>query len=58
MRMFFVVLDVKLEMTVVRFENGVPHVQLNYNGRNLNTVIRALLPESTSTTNSTVIPMN
>lgn len=46
----FVVLDVKLEMIVVRIENGIPHVQLNYNGRNLNNVIRALLPEPTSTT--------
>lgn len=36
------VLDTKLEMTVVRVENGVAHVQLALGEKNLNQAVRAL----------------
>jgi hypothetical protein len=42
------VLDVKLEMTVLRIENGIPYVQLSLGERNLNAEIRAILPQSSS----------
>ncbi|CAF0753797.1 unnamed protein product [Adineta ricciae] len=41
------VLDVKLEMTVIRFENNIPYVRLNLGEKNLNNEIRALLNAST-----------
>lgn len=40
------VLDVKLEMTVSRIENGVPYVQLNLGKRNLNSEICSILSQS------------
>ena len=40
------VLDLKLEMTVLRIENGIPYIRLNLGERNLNHEIRALLPSS------------
>ena len=40
-------LDVKLEMTVLRFENNIPYVRLNLGEKNLNNEIRALLNAST-----------
>ncbi|CAF0959484.1 unnamed protein product [Rotaria magnacalcarata] len=39
------VLDLKLEMTVLRIENGAPYVQLDLGKRNLNAEIRAILPQ-------------
>lgn len=45
-------------MTVLRVENGTPHVQLNLSGRNLNAEIRALLPRPASTPSTTVIESN
>ncbi|CAF2637656.1 unnamed protein product [Rotaria sp. Silwood2] len=47
------VLDVKLEMTVLRIENGIPYVQLNLGKRDLNAEIRAILPQSLSSSSST-----
>ncbi|UJR15160.1 hypothetical protein I4U23_002123 [Adineta vaga] len=41
------VLDVKLEMTVLRIENNIPYVQLNLGERNLNNEIRALISSNT-----------
>jgi len=40
------VLDTKLEMTVVNLENGIPHVQLALAEKNLNQAIRALFVSS------------
>lgn len=42
------VLDVKLEMTVVRIENQTSYVQLQLGERNLNNEIRALVSPSSS----------
>lgn len=42
------VLDVKLEMTILRIENGIPYVQLNLGKRNLNSEITAILSSSTT----------
>ncbi|CAF1264443.1 unnamed protein product [Rotaria sp. Silwood1] len=44
------VLDVKLEMIVLRIENDIPYVQLNLDKRDLNAEIRAILPQSLSST--------
>ncbi|UJR31523.1 hypothetical protein I4U23_019012 [Adineta vaga] len=38
------VLDVKLEMKILRTENGIPHVQLKLGERDLNSEISAILP--------------
>ncbi|CAF4042699.1 unnamed protein product [Rotaria magnacalcarata] len=46
--------DVKLEMIVLRIENGLPHVQLNLGERNLNAEIRAILPQPSVSTTTTV----
>ena len=54
----FLVLDVKLEMTILRIENGTSYVQLNLGERNLNTEIRALLPQSSSSSSLTVREKN
>jgi hypothetical protein len=45
-------------MIVLRFDNGIPYVQLNLGERNLNAEIRALLPQSSSATTATVIKLN
>ncbi len=45
-------------MTVLRFENGIPYVQLNLGERNLNDEIRALLPQSSAATTAIVIKLN
>jgi hypothetical protein len=42
------VLDVKLEMTVLRIENSLPHVRLNLGQRNLNNEVRATFSSSTT----------
>ncbi|CAF1411195.1 unnamed protein product, partial [Adineta steineri] len=46
------VFDIELEMTVLRFENNLPYVQLNLGERNLNIEIQTILlqPSSFSTT--------
>ncbi|CAF3593445.1 unnamed protein product [Rotaria sordida] len=54
------VLDVKLEMTVLHIENGIPYVQLNLGKRDLNAEIRAILPQAPppplpSSSSSTII---
>ncbi len=46
---YILVLDVKLEMIVLRIENSIPYVQLNLGERNLNDEIRSILPQSSST---------
>jgi hypothetical protein len=50
------VLDVKLEMIVSHFENGIPYVQLNLGERNLNAEIRALLPQASPVQTATISP--
>ncbi|CAF2684627.1 unnamed protein product, partial [Rotaria sp. Silwood2] len=40
------VLDLKLEMTVLRIENGIPYIRLNLGERNLNNEIRTILLSS------------
>ncbi|CAF4589622.1 unnamed protein product, partial [Rotaria sp. Silwood2] len=50
--------DVKLEMTVLHIENGLPYVQPNLGERNLNTEIRAILSQSSSSTTTIVIKSN
>ncbi|CAF2928411.1 unnamed protein product, partial [Rotaria sp. Silwood2] len=52
------VFDVKLEMTVLHIENGLPYVQPNLGERNLNTEIRAILSQSSSSTTTIVIKSN
>jgi hypothetical protein len=42
------VLDLKLEMTVLRIENGMPYIRLNLGERNLNNEIRSILSSSTA----------
>ena len=37
-------------MTVLRIENGIPYVRLNYNERNLNNELRQYFPSTTPTT--------
>ncbi|CAF2989656.1 unnamed protein product [Rotaria sp. Silwood2] len=49
------VLDVKLEMTVLRIENDLPYVQLNLDERNLNVEIRTILLQSSSSTTTTIL---
>ncbi|CAF1216784.1 unnamed protein product [Adineta ricciae] len=49
------VLDVKLEMAVLRIENGIPYIQLNLGERNLNSEILAILPASTPQKSSQVV---
>ncbi len=45
--MIVLVLDVKLEMTVLRIENDIPYVRLNLGERNLNNEIRTIFSSST-----------
>ncbi|CAF4298062.1 unnamed protein product [Rotaria sp. Silwood2] len=52
------IFDVKLEMTVLHIENGLPYVQPNLGERNLNTEIRAILSQSSSSTTTIVIKSN
>ncbi|CAM4926515.1 unnamed protein product [Rotaria socialis] len=49
------VFDVKLEMIVLRIENGLPYVQLNLGERNLNAEIRAILPQPSVSTTTTIL---
>ncbi|CAF1144617.1 unnamed protein product [Adineta ricciae] len=49
------VLDVKLEMTVLHSENGIPYIQLNFGERNLNSEILAILPASIPQKSSQVV---
>jgi hypothetical protein len=43
---FLLVLDIKLEMTVLRIENGIPYIRLNLGERILNNEIREIFPSS------------
>jgi hypothetical protein len=45
-------------MIVLRYENGIPYIQLNLGERNLNAEIRALLPQSSSASTLNVIELN
>ncbi|CAF3321719.1 unnamed protein product [Rotaria socialis] len=42
-------------MIVLRIENGLPHVQLNLGERNLNAEIRAILPQPSVSTTTTIL---
>jgi hypothetical protein len=56
--LFFLVLDLKLEMTVLRIENGIPYIRLNLGERNLNNEIREHLSSLTTTKSNSIIDFN
>ncbi len=58
MFVFFLVVDLKLEMTVLRIENGIPCIRLNLGERNLNNEIRQHFPSTTIIKSNPIIDFN
>jgi len=54
----YLVLDLKLEMFVVRIENGVPYIRLNLADRNLNQEINQLLPSTAINKSNLIVDFN
>ncbi|CAF1274217.1 unnamed protein product [Rotaria sordida] len=52
------VLDLKLEMTVLRIENNIPYVRLNLGERNLNNEIRTILLSSNTKKQNQIMDFN